>query len=197
MCGGNKMLITAIDQYLQKRPRDERPNHCFHPSSLNKSPRDLYWHYLNGDNNEKFNSRVLRVFDNGHAVHARLQGYLNEIGILKQMEVSVENTEYEICGHADGIMDIGGLDGVLEVKSMNSNQFYSIYEPKPEHLVQLNVYMFCLGIPRGCLLYECKDNQELEEFYLKQDSAVLEPVLSKIKYVQNCLKEGREPETAL
>jgi hypothetical protein len=135
MCGGNKMLIAAIDNYLQRRPRDERAIRCFHPSSLRKSPKELYWHYFEGDNNEKFDSRILRIFDNGHAVHARLQDYLNEIGILKQVEVPVENAEYEICGHADGILDIDGLDGVLEIKSMNSNQFYSCYEPKPDHLI--------------------------------------------------------------
>ena len=187
------MLISAIDRYLQSRPRDERAIRCFHPSSLHKSARELYWHYLEGDNNQEFDSRVLRIFDNGHAVHARLQGYLSEIGILKQVEVSVENAEYEICGHADGILDIAGREGVLEIKSMNSNQFYSLFEPRPDHLIQLNVYMFCLGVPRGCLLYECKDDQQLKEFFVKQDEKILNPVLEKIRYVQECIRQGKEP----
>jgi hypothetical protein len=187
------MLIKAIDDYLQRRPRDERATRCFHPSSLHKSPRELYWHYLHGDNNQEFESRVLRIFDNGHAVHARLQGYLSEIGILKQKEIPVQNAEYEICGQADGILDIGGLEGVLEIKSMNGNQFYSCFEPKPDHLIQLNVYMFCLGIPRGCLLYENKNDQQLKEFFVKQDEKILNPILRKIKSVQRCIQEGKEP----
>jgi len=76
---------------------------------------------------------------------------------------------------------------------MNTNQFYSSHEPKPEHLIQVNVYMYCIGIPRACLLYECKDNQELKEFYVKQKSDILNPVLKKIKYVQKCIIQNREP----
>jgi hypothetical protein len=191
------MLVNSIDEYLQQRPKDERPKHCFHPSSLHKSARELYYHYLEGDNNQEFDPRILRIFDNGHDVHGRIQRYLKDIGLLKHIEVSVENTDYEIKGHADGILEIEGIEGVLEIKSMNSNQFYSCYDPKPEHLIQINVYMFCLGIPNGCLLYECKNNQELKEFYLKQDSAIIDPILAKIRYVQDCLKEGREPEVEL
>jgi hypothetical protein len=188
------MLIKAIDNYLENRRRDERPINCFHPSSLHKSARELYHHYLHGDIGEEFAPKILRVFDNGHAVHRRLLGYLEEIGVLKESEASVQNEEYEIVGNADGIIMIEGQRGVLEIKSMNSRGFYGAYEPKPEHLVQINIYMFCLGIPRGCLLYECKDNQELKEFYVKSDPVILDPVLEKIRYVQGCIKEGREPE---
>ena len=187
------MIIQAIDSYLQARPRDERPKRCFHPSSLHLSANELYHSYLEGDGNRQFDSRVLRIFDNGHDVHRRLQMYLTDIGILKQAEIPVENSEYEIRGHADGIIDINSAAGVLEIKSMNSNQFYGAFEPKEDHLVQVNVYMFCLGIPRACLLYECKDNQDLKEFYVKQDVNILNPILEKIKYVQECLKKETEP----
>ena len=59
----DKMLIKAIDEYLQARPEDERAIRCFHPSSLHKSAKKLYEHYLNDDNNQKFESRILRIFD--------------------------------------------------------------------------------------------------------------------------------------
>jgi hypothetical protein len=44
--------------------------------------------------------------------------------------------------------------------------------------------MFCTGIERAVLLYECKDNQELKEFYCKQDADILNSVLIKIREVQ-------------
>jgi hypothetical protein len=187
------MIIEAIDAYLKTRPKDPRPQNCFHPSSLHKSARELYHHYLEGGNGEEFEPRILRVFDNGHAVHARLQAYLKAAGMLREAEVSVTNDEYEIKGHADGIIQVNGTTGILEIKSMNRNQFQLTFEPKPDHLVQVNVYMFCTGIPRACLLYECKDNQEMKEFYLKQDDTVLVPILEKIRYVQSCLRENKEP----
>jgi hypothetical protein len=186
------MIIKAIDTYLETRPSDERPIRCFHPSSLHRPPRDLYWHYLKGDH-RAFDARTLRIFDNGHHVHDRLQGYLREAGILIQAEVPVANEEYEIRGHTDGIIEIHGIRGILEIKSMNARNFHSAYEPKPEHLVQVNVYMFCAGVSRACLLYECKDDQALKEFFLRQDPAILDPVLEKIRYVQDCIKKGTEP----
>jgi hypothetical protein len=187
------MIIQTIENYLQERPRDPRPKHCFHPSSLHLDAAELYQRYINGDNAEKFESRILRIFDNGHAVHQRLQNYLTYAGILKRAEVPVFDEEYEIRGHADGIVDFSGVNGVLEIKSMNTNQFFSAFEPKPEHLVQVNIYMHCLGIPRACLLYECKDSQELKEFYVKQDLSILNPILEKIRFVQDCLRTGTAP----
>ena len=189
------MLIEIIDEYLVNRPRDNRRIHCFHPSSLHKSAQYLYRAYFDGDDNQDFDARIYRIFDNGHAVHERLQKYLNDTGVLVEAEVPVENEEYEIVGTCDGIIQIDAKQGVLEIKSINSNGFYSLHEPKPEHQIQLNVYMFCLDIPQGCILYECKDNQELREFYLKQDSNVLNPVLEKTRYVQGCIRHGKEPKT--
>ena len=188
------MIIETIDGYLRDRQKDQRAKNCFHPSSLHKSAKVLYRHYLEGDNKQDFETRILRIFDNGHAVHARLQTYLEKAGILLQAEVPVESKEYGIIGHTDGILLIGGVKGILEIKSMNANTFYSTYEPKPEHLTQVNVYMFCTGIERACLLYECKDDQALKEFYVKQDPGILNPILEKIQHVRECLKNGKEPK---
>jgi hypothetical protein len=195
MFGGNKpMIIETIDSYLKTRPKDKRTKNCFHPSSLHKSAKKLYHLYLEGDNNQEFEPRIKRIFDNGHGVHERLQTYLENPGILLQAEVQVESKEYEITGHTDGILEINGVKGILEIKSMNANTFYSTYDPKPEHLIQVNIYMFCTGIERACLLYECKDDQALKEFYVKQDEAILDPTLDKIRYVQKCLRKGKVPE---
>jgi hypothetical protein len=184
------VLIEAIDQYLATRPKDKRRIRCFHPSTLHKSAQYLYDAYLNGDNNQDFEPRLLRIFDNGHGVHYRLQRYLKEIGTLVETEVPVENQEYEICGSADGILKLGKREGVLEIKSINANGFYATHEPKPDHIIQINIYMFCLGIPRGCVLYENKNNQELKEFYVKLDNKILDPVLEKIKLVQSWIRGG-------
>lgn len=187
------MLIKTIDQFLNRRPKEDRPKRCFHPSSLHKSVEELYRLYVEGDNSETFEPRILRVFDNGHGVHKRLQEYLSRAGVLIEPEIPVRNEEYEILGHADGIVEVKGKRGVLEIKSMNASTFHSTYEAKPEHLVQINIYMFCLSQSRGVLLYECKDDQRLKEFYVKEDPAILNPVLEKIRFVQECIRKGTEP----
>lgn len=37
------------------------------------------------------------------------------------------------------------------------------------------------------------DNQELKKFYVTQDEGILNPILGKIKYVQDCLRNEFEP----
>jgi hypothetical protein len=187
------MLIKVIDDYLQQRPRDERKRNCFHPSSLHKSENDLYHHYLKGDGNQEFNSKTLRIFDNGHGVHERIQFYLEDAGILIQAEAPVVHSKYEICGSADGILELNNEKYVLEIKSINLWGFERLYNPKPEHILQANIYMFCLKIYKAILLYECKNNQELREFPIEIDTNVLHPVLRKIKTVQEYLIKGIEP----
>jgi len=187
------MLISKIDDYLQQRPKDDRKKNCFHPSSLHKSAYELYHLYLNGDNNTKFDSKTLRIFDNGTGVHERIQFYLEDARIMEQTEAPVIHDKYEICGSADGIVIINNKRYVLEIKSINAWGFNNLATPKSEHILQVNIYMFCLKIYDAIILYECKNNQEMKEFYLHIDTNILHPVLKKIKYVQGYLANGIEP----
>lgn len=182
------MLIRKIDDYLVERPRRERKINCFHPSSLHLSENELYRHYLGQEDGKTHFARVLRIFDNGHAMHRRIQRYLSAIGVLIEPEVEVKDVEHEIYGYCDGIVELQGVKGVLEIKSINQTGFYCLYEPKPEHLVQLNIYMYCLQIPKGILLYENKDSQHLAEFFVKQDENIVQKTLAKIKAVQQRIK---------
>ncbi len=184
------MLIQAIDSYLEARPPDDRAKNCFHPSSLHKTAEELHRLYHQGDNSEPFEPRIKRVFDNGHKVHSRLLFYLAEAGILKDEDVLVHDADLEIHGHIDGLIELGGQQGILEIKSINANGFDFLMGPKPEHIYQLNAYMHCLKIPRGALLYECKNSQKLKEFYVGPDEAILEDIIRKIRTVQQWNREG-------
>jgi hypothetical protein len=186
------MLIKMIDEYLQNRPRQERRTRCFHPSSLHRDEDYLFHAYFNGTSSEKYEPRILRVFDNGHAVHSRLQGYLKEMGLLLDAEVEVWNEEFEIYGHCDGVLQLADQKGILEIKSINSNGFWNLYSPKPEHLVQVHAYMFALGIPRGVLLYEEKDGQHLKNFFVKEDPVIRDGILGKIRRVQKRIQQESE-----
>jgi hypothetical protein len=189
-----KVLIEKIDSYLETRPTEmEREKHCFHPSSLHRHPKVLKQLYFSGDDAARFEGRVYRIFDNGHFVHSRLQAYLEKTGVLLEAEVSIEDKELEIVGRCDGIIQLGDKEGVLEIKSINTRGFDNLKKPKREHIGQLNVYMHCVKLPYGVLLYENKNDQRLKEFYIRQDSAVLDYLIKKIRYTQFCIREGVEP----
>ena len=91
------MLAEMIDAYLETRPADkERAKNCFHPSSLHRHPRELKRMYFSGDDAMRPAGRILRIFDNGHAVHERLQRYLKGIGVLIEGEAHLENKDFEL-----------------------------------------------------------------------------------------------------
>lgn len=186
------MLIQQLDEYLCSLPPDDRARNCFHPSQLHKSANALFKQYFEGDS-FFCPPRLKRVFANGHGVHDRLQTWLANAGILLEAEVPVRDEDYEIVGHCDGRIVLAGVSAVLEIKSINDAGFKALTYPKSEHVGQVNVYMHCLGLEHGVLLYENKNDQELKEFFVKKDDAVLRPILEKIRFVQNLIKTKTLP----
>jgi hypothetical protein len=190
----SKVLSDAIDKYLLERETDERMLHCFHPSSLAYCPRKLYEAYLLPTHVKTGQDpRLQRVFANGHDVHDRLQGYLYKTGLLVEDEVLICDTEFEICGHTDGLLNINGNFGVLELKSINKSGFMKLLVPDPDYIIQMNVYMHCLDLDWGILLYESKDSQEFKEFLVNRDQEIIDQVLGKILYVKKYIARGYAP----
>ena len=185
------MIIKIIESYLSNQPAQERKTHkrgsatalstCFHVSQLHHPClRYLYFSYF-GEKQE-FEPQTIRIFDNGHGVHERLQDYLQKAGVLKELEFPVSDKEYQIYGRCDGVVQLNGKRGVLEIKSINTKRFAGDL-PKKEHVVQLMMYLHLLGLRGGVILYECKDTQELKEFYMALDKEVVEKTLEKVKTV--------------
>ena len=177
------MIICTIENYLSNRPERAsagvavsnfpRETNCFHVSQLHHPClRYLYFSYFG--KKQEFTPKTLRIFDNGHGVHERLENYLMKAGVLVEKERSVSLTQYHIRGRCDGIVQLNGKRGVLEIKSINAKGFAREVRyrhtgrgelPKKEHVVQTMMYIHLLGLHGGVILYECKDTQELKEFY--------------------------------
>lgn len=143
-------LVKQLDQFLLKgnaknEDDTDRKNVTNSPSSALGCVRANYYQ-RQGVEKDPIDPRLRRIFDNGHGVHDRLQGYLEKMGILFMREVPLHNEEYEIQGHTDGFMSLSGnpkIVEILEIKSINAHQFSALKEPKPEHRAQAQVYIFC------------------------------------------------------
>lgn len=194
-----KIVTDAIDTYLQSRDTSEgRATGCFHPSELHQCPRKIYDSYMGIKLHSGMSEpRLQRVADNGHGVHARIQAYLRESGLLVDDEVAVHDEELQICGHCDGIIrgHISKDDnlGVLEIKSINETGFRNLFKPKPEHVGQVSLYMFLLDLKWGCLLYENKNDQRLTEFFIEYDKRNVLPLLDKIRLVKKYIRIQKPP----
>jgi hypothetical protein len=157
------IVLPKLNKFLLSIGQDEDRNHGYNsPSAVSSCPRSIFYTRTGVSSDGVIDPRTRRIFDNGHGVHERLQGYLQEEGILLMPETPVWNKELKILGHCDGILKMNKFSlAILEIKSINSNGFSHLISAKPEHQMQAQVYMYCLEKVREELA-ECKDKHEFE-----------------------------------
>lgn len=181
-------LVDAIDDHLSKRNAPAfKQVKGFHPSYTNQCSR--YWFYLfNGVSVEtSFSPQTHRIFDNGHSVHDRLYSYFRDMGILINEEIPVQNDNPPIEGTADGIINWYG-EKLIELKSISSEGFHyrQIYKkPKDEHYRQAQIYMQCLDLDGGFVIYENKNNQEILPIYIDKDQAFIDKLFAKYRDIHS------------
>lgn len=156
----------------------ERSDGVFHASEISDEltckRRLAYCIYQAPRNEREVDAKLRRIFDQGHYQHTRLQHY-----IVRAIEANRGKAWTEMGYEPDakrrsGTSDIGfvlrGWPYLVEIKGINKAGFEALTsDPLPHHKGQLNQYMGLTQVHAGFLLYECKDNQELREYFLRFD----------------------------
>jgi len=123
---------------------------------------------------------------------------------LEYYEMIVKSEEFNFKGAVDAIVDVRGPWGqdkpvgnsdifVLDLKSSKAKYFDEIVHAKWEHVVQVHIYMWLLGLKMGVVLYECKDDQRIKEMPVPFDENLKERIKKESKWMQSVLKEGKLP----
>lgn len=174
-----KGIIARLDNYLltlQKEDNDRAFN-VNAPSQIAVCKRARYYSRTGEGTKTSYSARTQRIFDNGTYFHERTQKYMLDSGILLLDEVPVLSEEYNIQGHTDGILDLGDEYAILELKSINDNQYSGLRSgEKPEHTLQGLVYVYCIESHRKFLrekyknkllfkLSRSKRAKEYEQYY--------------------------------
>jgi hypothetical protein len=157
----------------------------FHPSSLGVKYGDCMRravYLLQGvEKKSRLESRIMRVFANGHAVHHRLEASLKAMGGINfKDEVVIEYDNPPVRGHADGTLEWMGRKIVVEIKSCSDEVFFNrskFKKPKDEHFAQVNLYAYILGYDTVWIIYENKNTQELMFFEKKADPEAAEKII--------------------
>lgn len=141
-------LVTGpLEKWLftqANRPNDRAIN-VNAPSQAGNCLRANYYMRTQAEGDGSIDPRTQRIFDNGTHVHLRLQGYLIEMGLLMMDEVPVLEPRLNIQGHTDGLLDLSDDEvAVLEIKSINDNQFQQLKDAKDEHKKQGLIYLYSL-----------------------------------------------------
>ena len=111
-----------------------------------------------------------RIFQNGSSLEDRVDKWLEEMNILVDREVSVKQDIPPISGRIDFLINHYKY-GVhpIELKSINTSGFYKLKSPKPEHEIQLQIYLNIGDYNQGTVFYENKNDQKMKTFVIERD----------------------------
>lgn len=144
-------LLGDLERHLMARPVGDRDYTVLHPSEIIKKDwcRRASYFLLRGHKrvSEKPALQLQLIFDEGHAIHAKWQGYFQEMGVLhgnfkclscekktwgtspttcehcgfhnlEYAEVTLFDDSLRIKGHTDGWLKGLGDDCLIEIKSV-------------------------------------------------------------------------------
>ena len=146
--------------------------------------------------------RLLRIFRHGHMIEAEVVRAIRQAGIKvrytghKQRYI---NLGAHIGGHADGVITSGLPESpktphLLEVKSAKNSQFNAlkkggIEKERPQHYVQMQLYMHGMKLTRAIYVVVNKDTDELYTERIRYDEQVALIALNRasaIIYAERC-----------
>jgi hypothetical protein len=141
---------------------------------------------------ERFPGRILRLFRRGQDEEAKVVSDLRAIGM------SVQNTGTNqlrvdfgchVSGSMDGIIEYGVPEApdtkhVLEIKTHSKKSFEDVLKngverSKPQHFVQMQVYMSGIKTDRALYVAICKDNDHIYTERVKLNKAIAKKAVDR------------------
>lgn len=159
------------------------------------------WYSFRHAMREKFDGRILRLFESGNLEEKRLIENLKSIGltVLDKDPTTGEQWRYDaIAGHfscgLDGVA-IGFLEApetyhLLEIKTANEKRFnefekHGVEKTSQEYWAQVQVYMGLAELDRCAFFVVCKNDDRIYFERIKFDKKVFDDLMRKAKRIIN------------
>ena len=181
-------LTDILDEYLAGTMSAPRKG-VFYPSSLvNPCYRYLWLAYHGKLVDTPLPAITQRIFQCGSSLEDRVAKWFDGLGILRGQEVPLKTDIPPISGRIDFIINHYEF-GVMpvELKSINKSNFGKLKTAKPEHEMQLQMYLNMGNYDKGTVLYECKDDQKLKSFIIERDVIEWDNILKRCFNIQEML----------
>ncbi len=156
---GNSVIEFPFRTRLGAQP-DSSP---IRPSAAGSCARQTAYKVHYPDEGEPILPRGITTFLHGDLLHEQERWLISQVAPLSRIE-EVVSLDFgapigEVTGQTDGVVNIGGTDYVLDVKSISRFGFRDVEAngARDYHQTQLNVYMAALGIKQGLVWYFNKD----------------------------------------
>lgn len=169
--------VEAIYTAYAGESSKQRPRAHLGASQIGQPCRRALWYAFRWHARPAFSGRTLRLFETGKREEERVYNNLRAIGATVHEVDPATGRQFSYAdhgGHFCGSMD-GALQGIpeapatwhaLEIKTHNAKSFGKLKDKgvqvvKPEHLMQMQVYMGWSGLERALYFAVCKDTDEL------------------------------------
>lgn len=162
--------------------------------------RHLWYLYRWACPPQRFDGRMIRLFETGHRDESRMIRDLQNAGIAVQTsepgkpgQIEVEAVDGHFRGHLDGIAtgikEAPKTPHLLECKTHNAKSFAQLVKAgvavaKPEHVAQMQVYMHLRGLTRAFYLAKCKDDERLYAERIHYDPAHGAALIAKAERIK-------------
>ena len=199
-------IVDLTVQEFQKRKAKKKNTRAraFHPSQIGKCARAQIYSYFS--NELKFFPKInttqgFMIFENGHFMHDRYNKWFKkaaDYGIITDLRLNVKlrdvNSKFCDKFNVEGEWDLDfvykGVWYIGDFKSMRWEMFMKAERKKSElYLDQLHLYFLAAkfkGI--GTLMYECKNDQKMDEVMVPFDIVRAQNIKNKLNYLKNCVK---------
>lgn len=196
-------FIGAYEEEIVKTNplREKKEITSWYASGLGTCPTGRYLERIGVPPDTEFDERTLDVFAVGKSEEAFFLETLKNSELLDfQEQVRIEDKKLGVSGYADAVAVVkeSGKPIVLEIKSKHSRAFWYMHKKKEgaqmHHRMQLWIYLYCLDIEEGRIVYISKDDRCKLEFpiYLN-DPELKKLVMSELKMMQRAWKEKLPP----
>lgn len=225
----NYKVVPVLDDFLKNEVTDfsfayepklhddgwHPSGHCLTPPSI------LYSHAAEGHLlARETNAEQQKIFAVGHFWHQLLQHAALKTGIAQSdaierrgirgwgveesHDVEWGTVNYYPWHYATGSGDIAPCDtgdwrGVVDFKTMSSNQYRSSAIPEwaaGKYEAQINIYMDFFDEDSGIIVALNKDSPHaMKEFEYERNQPLIDAIYTKWEYVATCLVQGVEPDS--
>ena len=189
----DKWLLKSFDTHLKESQRPARQG-VFYPSALGSDcDRYLYNCFHGLVKQEEISAISRRIFDCGDYLGYRYEKYFKKMGMLLGTELAIKSALPPISGRLDFLITHEQYGpSIIELKSINHRGFAALTEPKPEHTIQLQIYLNLSIYEYGIVLYEDKNDQKIKAFGAKKDPEMWKALANRCLHIMNLTEQPQE-----
>lgn len=187
------LIAEAIDKKIANEAKGRKPRGHMGCSQLGHPCDRWLWLSFRWACREEFSGRMLRLFDRGQREEEVITKHLVNIGC--SIQTRDENGQIRVSfgshvsGSVDGIISFGvrGAEKtphVAEFKTHNKKSFEKVVKEgvkkaKPQHYIQMQVYMKGLKLKRALYVAVCKDNDEYYTERVEYDAEIAKSAIER------------------